>query len=180
LAELAYRNSAGLTGDWRHSFSQNEQLSVFAQYGGNRFVQSAMQINDFDLAVIGAGMQHIFADGKTVLFGSLNWSYEHTINDRADGNKTGYGLRVGGQMPINGSVDAYANTGYQLGRYDKDNVAFLTARSDAQYDVAAGGNWHFAKLWTMRPQVVYASNNSNIPIYGFNRLDASISVRRDF
>jgi len=180
LAETAYRTSEGLIADWRHSYSQSEQLNVFAQYGRNRFAQTVMQINDFDQDVIGTGWQHIFTASKTALFGSINWGNERAANDRADGNKIGYGLRVGGQIPIRESIEAYANAGYQRGSYDKENLAFLTNRIDVLYDATVGGNWHFAKFWIMRPQVVYSMNNSNIPIYGFNRLDASITVRRDF
>jgi hypothetical protein len=180
LAETAYRNANGLTGDWRHNFNQNNQLNVFAQYNRNRFAQSDMQINDFIQTVYGTGFLHILPDGKTALFGSMNVSSEHATYDRADGDKTGFGLRAGGQTAIYEKIDAYANVGYQTGRYNKENSAFLDTRNDKLVDVTLGGNWHFEKLWTMRPQISYSRNNSNIQIYAFDRIDASITVRRDF
>jgi hypothetical protein len=67
-----------------------------------------------------------------------------------------------------------------MGRYNKENVAFLETRNDKQVDVTLGGNWHFDKFWTMRPQISYTKNNSNIQIYSFDRLDESITIRRDF
>ena len=180
LAEAPYRNSYGLTGDWRRNLSQSNQINIFGQYGRNHFDQSEMQINDFDQTIIGTGLQHILADGKTALFGSVNWGSERATDGRADGNKSGYGLRVGGQTKIREAIDLYANTGYQTGRYDNENAAFLVNRSDKLFDLTVGGNWHFAKFWTMRPQVGYTNNNSNIPIYQFTRLDSSITVRREF
>ena len=125
-------------------------------------------------------MQHILADGKTALFGSVNLVSERATDGRADGDDTGYGLRVGGQTTIREAIDLYANAGYQTGNYDQGNAAFLTTRSDRLTDLTLGGNWHFAKFWTMRPQVSYTKNNSNITIYAFNRLDTSINVRREF
>ncbi len=180
LAETAYRDSSGLTGDWRHNFNQNNQLNVFGQYSRNRFAQSEMQLNDFNQSVFGTGFLHIMPDGKTALFGSINLGNERAVYERADGDKTGYGLRVGGQTSVYETIDTYANVGYQMGRYNKENIAFLATRNDKQYDVAIGGNWHWNKLWTMRPQISYTKNNSNIQIYGFDRLDASITIRRDF
>jgi tetratricopeptide (TPR) repeat protein len=179
-AHVKNRNAYGLTSDWRHAINPSNQLSIFAQYGRNRFADSIMQINDFDQSVAGAGLLHILQDGKTVLFGSLNWAGERAVNDRADGNKFGYGLRVGGQTSVHESSELFANAGYQIGRYDKENLAFLANRDDKQYDVSLGGNWHLDALWTVRPQIGYTKNISNIPIYSFDRLDASIIVRRDF
>jgi tetratricopeptide (TPR) repeat protein len=180
LAETAYRDSIGLTGDWRHNLNKNNQLNVFGQYSRNRFTQSEMQLNDFNQTVYGTGFLHILPDGKTALFGSINLGNEHAVYDRADGDKSGFGLRVGGQTSIYEAIDAYANVGYQIGRYNKENVAFQATRNDKQFDVTIGGNWHWNKLWTMRPQISYSKNNSNIQIYGFDRIDASITVRRDF
>ena len=180
LAEAAYRDSYGLTGDWRHNLNPSNQLNVFGQYGRNRFADSTMQVNDFNQAVIGAGMLHILASGRTALFGSINLGNEHAAHDRADGDKTGYGIRLGGQTSLDETIDAYANAGYQLGRYNKENIAFLTNRNDKLYDIAVGGIWHYDKFWTVRPQAGYSKNNSNISIYSFDRLDASITVRRDF
>lgn len=180
VAHAKNRNAYGLTGDWRHSISPRNQFNLFGQYGRNRFADGSMQINDFDLTVVGAGLLHILEDGKAALFGSINWAGERAVNDRADGNKIGYGLRVGGQTSFHESTEVYANVGYQIGRYDKENVAFLTNRNDKQYDVSLGCNWHLDKFWTVRPQASYTKNNSDIAIYSFDRLDASITVRRDF
>lgn len=180
VAHIKNRNAYGLTGDWRHSFNPTNQLNIFAQHGRNRFADSTMQVNDFDQNVIGTGLLRILGEGKTVLFGSLNWASERMVHDRADGNKVGYGLRVGGQTALRDSIEVFANTGYQLGSYDKENLAFLAKRSDKQYDVSLGGNWHPSKPWTVRPQVSYSKNTSNIPIYSFDRVDLSVTVHRDF
>lgn len=180
LAESPYRDSYGLNGDWRHNLNPNNQLNVFGQYGRNRFAESTMQINDFDQIVIGTGMLVILASGKTAFFGSINIGNERALNDRADGDKLGIGLRVGGQSSLDEKIDAYANAGYQVGRYNKENIAFLTNRNDKQYDLTMGGIWHYDKFWTVRPQASYTNNSSNISIYSFDRLDASITVRRDF
>ncbi|MHB1116798.1 surface lipoprotein assembly modifier [Sideroxydans sp.] len=179
-AHLKNRNSYGFTGGWQHTFNSKNQLNVFGQYGKNRYSDPTYQVNDFNQAVIGAGMLHILDDGKSALFGSINGLKEGAVHDRADGSKSGYGLRFGGQTSLSEEAEVFANVGFQRGQYDKRNLAFLVKRDDKLSDATLGANWHFAKLWTFRPQISYSRNKSNIAIYSFDRIDASMTVRRDF
>lgn len=179
-AHLKNRNASGVTGSWQHNFDASNQLNLFGQHARNRYSESAYQVNDFNQSVIGVGMLHLLNDGTTVLFGSFNGLKEGAVNDRADGSKTGYGLRIGGQISFGEETAVFASAGYQRGRYDKENLAFLNKRDDKQFDAALGGNWGFAKSWSLRPQLVYTRNKSNIVIYSFDRVDVSLTVRRDF
>ncbi|MBU0689560.1 MAG: DUF560 domain-containing protein [Gammaproteobacteria bacterium] len=179
-AHLKNRNAYGFTGGWQHNFNPKNQLNVFGQYGKNRYSDPTYQVNDFNLSVVGAGLLHILDDGQSVLFASVNGLKEGAVNDRADGSKSGYGLRLGGQAPVSDAVEVFANVGYQRGRYDKENLAFLIKRDDKLVDLSLGASWHLTKLWTIRPQIAYSRNKSNIAIYSFDRIDASMTVRRDF
>lgn len=179
-AHLKNRNSYGFTGGWQHNFDPKNQFNMFGQYGKNRYSDPTYRVNDFNQVVIGAGMLHILDDGRSALFVSINGLKEGAVHDRADGSKTGYGLRLGGQTPFGEGVEVFASVGYQRGRYDKENLAFLAKRDDKQSDATLGASWHFAQLWTFRPQVGYSRNRSNIAIYSFDRVDASMTVRRDF
>ncbi|MEI7842725.1 MAG: porin family protein [Gallionellaceae bacterium] len=180
IAHAKNRDAFGLNADWRYSLNANSSFNAFMQHSRNRFADGAFQINDFDQNVAGGGYLHNLEASKTVLFGSVNWASERSMHDRADGNKVGYGLRLGAQKTLTDRVEIFSNVGYQFGNYDKENVAFLTARSDRQYDATMGLGWHPDKLWTVRSHVSYSKNNSSIPIYSFDRLDASITLRREF
>ena len=182
LASSRNRDSFGLNGDWRHTFSPSNQLNVFGQYNQYRFVDAAMKVNDFDQQVIGAGWLHVLADGKSALFGSLYYGTENDVaaGGRVDGAKRFSGLRVGGQSAFNETTELFASAGGQAGDYSVVNTAFLRQRSDRQYDLTLGANWHWDKLWTVRPQLTYSRNDSNIVIYGYDRTDISLTLRRDF
>lgn len=185
VAHETNRNSSGMTADWRHNFSPADQLNFFANYGGNRFVDSTMKINDSNQTVLGTSFLHILENGKTATFGSFNLVNDKAVNGRADGNKKGFGLRLGGQSSLIDNFDLFANLGCQTGKYDKDNAAFSTptaprARKDTTWDWSYGLSWHLDKNWTLRPQMSYTNNISNIPIYSFTRTDRSITLRRDF
>lgn len=182
LASAHNRDTFGLNGEWRHTFNPGNQLNVFGQYNQYRFVDAAMRVNDFDQQTIGVGGLHVLSDGKSALFGSLYYGTENDTNaaGRADGAKRFSGLRAGGQAAFNETTELFASVGGQFGDYGKVNTAFLRQRSDRQYDLTLGANWHWDKLWTVRPQLTYSRNDSNIVIYGYDRSDVSVTIRRDF
>jgi outer membrane protein len=186
------RNSdtAGVNAEWRHVFSPSNQLKVFSQYAQYRYIDPVMQPNDFDQQVIGGGWKHVLADGKSTLFGSLYFGTDQDVSTiitpatpsggSTDGAKRFSGLHVGGQTSISEKTTLFANAGGQVGDYSKVNPFFLTQRNDRLYDLTVGVNWNWGKLWTLRPQLIYTKNDSNIVIYSFNRTDVSLNIRRDF
>jgi len=38
----------------------------------------------------------------------------------------------------------------------------------------------FRRNWSLRPQVVYYKNKSNLPLFEYDRTDVSVNLRRDF
>ncbi|HEU0234105.1 MAG TPA: tetratricopeptide repeat protein [Gallionella sp.] len=185
LGSVRYYDNTGLSGEWRHVFSPANQLSVFGQQAYYRFVDSArfagMTSQDFDQSILGASWMHVMPDGKSTMFGSLFLGQERDITGlRADGGKRFNGLRVGGQTALNDKTEFFANVGWNEGSYTKQNILFLTTRHDVLYDATMGVNWHWSELWTVRPQLTYSRNDSNIVIYGYDRNDISLTLRRDF
>lgn len=183
------RDTVGINAEWRHVFSPSNQLNAFVQYSQNRFVETAMKTSDFDQGIVGIGGVHISADGKSAFFGSLYFGRENDVapisvtnpsGGRADGNKNLRGARVGCQIEAMGNLELFASLGTLRGSYDKENAAFMRVRDDRTDDISAGISWHPLKLWTVRPQVSWSRNKSNIVIYGYDRVDYSVTVRRDF
>lgn len=183
------RDTSGLGAEWRHQAGANNQLTTFGQFARNRFIGSGMEVQNFDLALLGESWLHALADGKSAVFGSLFAGRETAVapvtslnpsGGRPDGDKTLLGLRVGTQINQDEMVDYFASMGFQRGNYSKDNLAFLAKRTDTLWDLNAGANLHLDKDWTLRPQLVMSRNKSNIPIYSFNRLDVSVLLRWDF
>lgn len=190
LGGLHNSDTTGLKGEWRHVFSPSNQLNAFAQSVQYRYVDIVMQPNDFDQHAIGLGWLHVLADGKSSLSGSMHYGTEKDVSPiitvaspsggRNDGARRFRGLRVGGQSAFTERVALFASAGMQAGDYNKVNYYFLRQRNDRLFDLTLGANWHWEKLWTLRPQLSYSRNESNIAIYDYNRMDVSLTVRRDF
>lgn len=185
LGSVRYYDNSGVSGEWRHAFSPANQVSVFGLQSYYRFVDSArftgMQAQNFDQGVVGGSWQHVMPDGRSMVFGGVFFGQERDVSGlRPDGAKRFNGLRAGGQAQWSDNVEWFGSVGWNDGNYARQNALFLVNRRDVLYDATAGINWRWDKLWSLRPQVVLAHNQSNIPIYGYDRVDFSVSVRRDF
>lgn len=184
------RDTTGFSGEWRHLLNTTNQLSTFLQYARYRF-EPTISANDFDQSTLGANWLHIFNEGKSLLSTTLLTgndrvpSREDGTPARADGGKRFNGVRLGAQFQLGEKVDLFMGLGAQFSRYGTPNATFSSpteslTRDDRQYDASLGLNWHLDKLWTLRPQVSYLRNSSNIVIYQHDRTDVSITLRRDF
>jgi hypothetical protein len=187
-------DSAGFNADWRHMFNPSNELNAFAQYVQYRFADPLMKPNDFNQQAIGLGWLRLLADGRASLIGSIYYGTDQDVSPvitvggtvlnpdggRSDGAKRFRGIRAGGQTAIGGNTTLFGNAGIQLGDYDKVNPYFLVQRQDRFYDMNLGIVWRWQKLWSLRPQLNLFRNDSNIPVYAYDRKDVSLTVRRDF
>jgi len=187
-------DSTGFNADWRSMFSPSNQLNVFAQYVQYRFDDPLMKPNDFNQQAMGLGWLHLLAEGRASLSGNIYYGTEQDVSPvitvagtvlnpdggRSDGAKRFRGIRAGGQTAIGGNTNLFASAGIQVGDYDKVNPYFLLQRHDQFYDLNFGMDWHWGKLWSLRPQLFFFRNDSNIPVYAYDRMDVSLTVRRDF
>lgn len=180
LDDQRNRNGTALGLDWRHTIDPSNILNMFGTYTRYRFSTTTLSVNDFDQYLLGVGALRLFDDGRSVLNATVFVGREDDTNGRADGNKNIRGVRFGGQLHLHEQVDFFASVGMQRGTYDRENVAFQTTRADNQYDAVAGVIWRLTSAWSVRPQVLYIHNNSNIPIYAYKRSDVSVTLRRDF
>ena len=197
-ADSMHRDTLGLSTEWQHIFNSANQMGAFVQYMQGRAtglvpplaIMSAQTEGNTDLAVAGAGGAHIFPDGKTALFGSIYFGKEVDVappsldspdGGRLDGKKQFEGLRVGGTAVLAQDWEGFASAGWQYAIFGKPNKLIDLARRDEnQYDLTVGANWHIDKLWIMKPQLAFTSKKSNVTLYGFDRTDISLAIRREF
>jgi len=180
LDDTKNRSGTAVGLDWRHTIDPSNLFNLFSTYTRYRFATTTLAVNDFDQYLLGAGGLRLFDNGRSALNAMFFVGFEDDTNGRADGNKNIRGLRFGGQLHVHERADVFASVGAQRGTYDRENAAFQTTRADNQYDAVAGVIWRLDSAWSLRPQVLYIHNNSNIPIYAYKRSDISITLRRDF
>lgn len=180
------RDSTGISGEWRRLINARNQVGLLLQHNRQRYPDTPS--SNVDQTVLGATWLGMLAmPGKPILFGSLTFGEDKAQNKLnaftdADVSKEYYGARLYGQYSLNEKMDIFVGLGYQK-KSDQSRFARSTVTEygkDDLADVSLGLNWRPLADWTVRPQVVYTRNDSNIELYSFDRTEASITVRRDF
>ena len=175
------RDTTGVSGQWQYTINPRYQFSLFGTYNQNRYQSTVLQSEDINQEIIGAGWLYAFdPEGKTLGSASIYVGHESAVNQRVDGDKALRGARLAAQHNLVNDVVLFGSLGVQNGEYQSENVAFLKTREDWLYDASIGVNWKVSDQWSIRPQVSYSKNSSNIVIDDYNRTDASVIVRWDF
>jgi outer membrane protein len=180
LDHEAIRDNAGLTGEYRTLLNPRNQLSVNLQLTRFEYVPDNLRTNDYDLLQSTFGWLGVVNDGRGAIGFSLLGGVEKAKGDRPDGDKPHVGARLTLQNSFTDRVGAFFLAGAQRGKYKDFNDSFGDRRRETLYDVAAGITWTLAPGFSLRPQVVYIKNDSNLAIFEYEKTDVSINVRMDF
>jgi tetratricopeptide (TPR) repeat protein len=173
------RDSLGLTADYRRLIGRQDQLSVTLLATRFAFLPEVLQTADYDLYQLGVGWLHASADGRTAIGATLLGGVERETSGRDDGDKPFFGARLTLQHALTDSVGAFVVGGALRGDYSRENAFFGITREDTLADAVAGVSWTFAKGWSLRPQIFYVKNESNIPLFEYDRTEVSINLRKD-
>jgi hypothetical protein len=111
---------------------------------------------------------------------SFDYGHEDDLHERADGNRDYFGARLAAQAQVREWLNAYATLGYQISDYDETNAVFATTREETQWNSAFGVNFLVTPTFTIRPGVTWLSQDSNIPLYEYDRYTVSLTAHLDF
>src|SRR5437588_5897539 len=94
------RNGLGLTADYRHLLTKQDQLGVSAGAMRYRFIPDALQANDFNLYQLALGWLRGAADGSGAFGLAVLAGRENATNSRPDGDKPFLGARLTAQIAL--------------------------------------------------------------------------------
>ena len=173
----------GVLASWQHLLDKRTQASLFAQYSLIRF--DDLPFSEQNTGTIGASLtKSIDAPLQPIILASVFYSEEHaqrTLLNGTDLSKDVVGLRFAGQITLDPTLDAFASMGYQF--RDDTFVGSRKAGTQGQdklADFTLGMRWKLDKDWSLKPQIAYSRNDSNIPLFTNNRTDYSVTLRREF
>ncbi len=173
----------GIAGSWQHLLDTRTQLSLFAQFNIIRYED--LPLSDVNATTVGAALtRSIAAPYQPVVLGSVFHTRESAQNNLPNGtdlSKEVVGLRLAGQVTLDPNLEAYASLGYQF----RDDTKLGARQSgifgqDRYADLTLGMSWKLDKDWSLRPQIAYSRNQSNIAVYTSNRTDYSLTLRKEF
>jgi outer membrane protein len=179
------RKSAGISGDWRMTLDQRNQIGLNVQFNRQRFPDN--NVEDFDQTLVSASWLRSFeGKGLPLLYVTGFYSNDDAVRKLPDGvadkSKRVGGLRGYLQVAMAPTVQAFGGLGFTL---RKDQSPFARATQveigrDKLADLSLGVNWRFQTMCTLRAQWLYSRNDSNIAIYDYSRNEVSSTIRCDF
>jgi hypothetical protein len=179
LYPSAFRNAYGGTLQWTHDSNARSQFTAYLQYALLEYPgQEPRNANRY---IGGVGYAHAFRAGDPVLYAGFYGGDERTTDSSFDylGHQP-IGLRFGGQKALGQKWLLFFSGAYENRRYNGLDPSFLITRKDNQYGAGLGVSYLMPQEWRLSPQVTYTYNDSNLEINQFRRLQAFVSLRRDW
>ena len=176
----AFRHAYGATAQWLYHVDAYNQAGLYAQY--SRLKYNGNNFRDAERKIVGINAAHVFqADWSPVIYGSIYGGREDARDPLANFlSQDIAGLRAGAQLSLANQWQLLTSFSYEQRNNDENDPTFLKARKDRQYDAALGLNYIPARDWSIRPQISYTKNDSNIELNSFDRSIISVNVRKDF
>ncbi len=114
-------------------------------------------------------------------FAGIGGGRERTIRPTA--RHLGYwfaAAQIGGELPVSDRLAVLAGASLEHRDYRAADPLFLRDRRDTQADVSLGLRYVLATGISLRPRVTYTRNFSDIALYDFSRVTASLALRAEF
>ena len=175
-----FREAIGVSGQWQRDLDDRNQVSVFTQISDLSYPD--ISARDSKRYIVGGGWGHSFEGDKAKTIYITGYGGKEKTDDSTFDFLSNdiYGVRVGGQLAINYKLVAFAAASYEYRDYDKQDPSFLKTRSDDQYDFNIGLRYLPGNNFTIKPQLSYVDNRSNIDLFEFDRFILSLNIRKDF
>lgn len=180
LDSEGFRHAYGATGQYLYNIDSNNQAGLYVQY--SRLNYTSNNDRNADRKVIGINAGHVFKnDLSPVIYGSLYGGREEARDaQKQDLSQDVLGFRAGGQVSLASKWQLQASMGVELRDNDENDIVFLKKRRDRQFDASLGINYFPVQDWSIKPQLSYSKNDSNIDLNSYDRTVISVSVRKDF
>ena len=180
LDNNSFRHAYGGTAQWLYNIDAFNQAGLYGQFSKLKYDDN--KIRNADRSIIGFNAGHAFqGDLNPVIFASIYGGREDALDSSVKFlDQDVLGLRAGGQLSFSPIWHLNAIVSYEKRDNDANDPFFLTKRKDDQYDALLGLRYLPAPSWSIRPQIAYTKNSSNIDLNGYERKSISVNVRKDF
>ena len=180
LDNESFRHAFGGTAQWLYNVDAFNQAGLYGQFSRLKYIGN--KIRNADRSIVGINAGHAFqGDFNPVIFASIYGGREDALDSSVGFlDQDILGIRTGGQLNFSQVLQLTATASYEQRNNDENDPFFLTKREDDQYDVLVGLRYIPAPSWSIRPQIAYTKNSSNIDLNSYERQSISINVRKDF
>jgi tetratricopeptide (TPR) repeat protein len=173
LARDGFRASWGAIGQYTHRLNGGDALSFALQYATIDYRTDRLRDADRYTGTVSYAGKKIYA--------SIGGGREDTR--RVAGRHLGYWLgtaQAGIEQPLSARFSLAAGVSAEYRDYESVDPLFVKGRHDLQMDASLSLRALIAPGLIVRPRVTYTHNASNLALYDYDRVTASISLRKEF
>ncbi len=189
LGNDPYRKMLGGRAEWRHGLVDGGRLTLFLERDRLDYSSDVLTVLDSRLTVVGLDwLQPLSSDGRSIFIASLYGGEEREREDppvvpvfgQTVPDRDLYGFRLGTELAASSDYSVDVTLLAERSDYNQRDPLFLRKREDDYYSVVVGATWDFRRQWSLRGEVSYADNSSNIDIYSYDRVGAGVTLRFDY
>jgi hypothetical protein len=179
LDSAAFRNAAGLAGQWRCDLDANNQIGVFAQ--AFEFTFPGQSVRDARRLTLGATYARVFPTPlQPVLVANLYAGNEHPHDNIGQLRYRFGGVRASINVKLGQDWRAYGSISWEHRAFDAIEPLFGVVRDDRQTELRIGADKDLDRHWTVSPQISATRNASTLAPNDFRRVQAMVSTRYRF
>lgn len=174
------RRFEGVTGEWHGRLWEDTQLASVTQYVRYRFPNADLRSESFNQIAESAGFTHAFSTQRGLWAMNLLLAQENDTDQRIDGKKHADGLDSMVSWMFTDRTLGYIHGIWLDSRYGNTNAVFLQQRHDDYQNLTIGAVYACTPALSVRPELVFTHNHSNLPIYDYHETAIALNLRYSF
>jgi len=183
-----YRNDVAGFVDYRHNLDVDSQLTAGLSVQRRRYPEGPLRSRSRTTTTGSVGWSHSFNDGAAN-FGITAHAGRNTATSRPDGDSDVFGATANLDWTFSDTLDAFVFVWWERDDFSADDVRFhpddrdevaTFSREDNLYEGGVGLVWAFADTWSLRPELLYIRDQSNVVALNYSSTEVWLNVRKDF
>jgi hypothetical protein len=168
----------GLLADWRRLVGERDHWGVSGRLFAIRYAEN-LKIQDVDQMAFGLSYVHRFgSEGERTVGLTALGGFDFAVEDGSPFDRDFVGARLSAGSALTESISLTANVGWLHSKYG--GTFFGDNRTDHRFDGTLALEWRPLQNWSLRPELSYTKNASDVDLYDYNRFVGSFTIRRDF
>lgn len=183
-----YRNDVGLFADYTRRIGDSNQFTLGAEVQRRRYPRGALRERSRTNSTVTVGWSRSMANGRATFSFSAHGG-RNGATSRPDGNSSVIGSLANFDYAFSERLDGFVYVWWERDAFNTDRVRFhpdsldegvVLRRKDNLYEGGFGLTWEFAAEWSLRPELVYVRDQSNLADFNYSSTEMWINVRKGF
>jgi tetratricopeptide (TPR) repeat protein len=181
-----YRNDATIFTDYRIRYDPDNQFTLGADVRRRKYPGDLRDLSR-TTAQVSVGWVRAYMEGKGS-FSLAGHAGRNYATNRPDGDSDTFGATVALDFTVNNRLGSGAFAWWERDSFNADNIHFHPdaiegaplRRRDDLYEIGAWLAWEFAPTWTLRPELLWIRDQSNVVGFNYSSTEVWINVRKAF